>query len=228
MRFTWRMCAFVFLLFVPLPAWGNSINDIHTTMFAEYFSRKISAASILPVLSADEDELRQGKIPSLTVCIERAFVENVVYDRLLLVLSDVLFTRDQQGIHVRSYKKSYLSGNITKKDFFDSLRKNMSHFDISELELKNGKVMVKGVYEKKLMFKMRALVRLTGKYVMEKGGAAKIRFDDSTNDNVLISAADVGRAIADAAPVLSFRKFFSTPEISEVRVDHDMVWFSAK
>ncbi|NLA91399.1 MAG: hypothetical protein GX843_07190, partial [Synergistaceae bacterium] len=53
-------------------------------------------------------------------------------------------------------------------------------------------------------------------------------FDSSTNDNPFVSAADVGKAVAKAAPGLNFSNFFSSPQVTEVRVDHDMVWFSAK
>jgi hypothetical protein len=34
--------------------------------------------------------------------------------------------------------------------------------------------------------------------------------------------------VAKAAPVLSFTEFFASPKVEEVRVGHDMVWFSAK
>ena len=222
-----------FLFFVPVffavflagPAAASSVEE---DLFARYFSERIKAETVLPVLSATEEELRRGTVPTLTVCLERAENGGVVYDRLLLVLSDVLFTRSGDGIRVLSYRDSRLSGTILKKDFLARVRRKMPHYALSELELKDGKVMVFGAYRRKGTFSMNALIRLTGQYVIDGAGKAMIRFDDSTNDNPFISAADVGRAVAKAAPVLSFTEFFASPKVEEVRVGHDMVWFSAK
>ena len=207
------------------PGEGSTMEE---ALFARYFSERIRAESVLPVVSATEEDLRRGAVPTLTVCLERADIGGVVYDRLLLVLSDVLFTRSGDGIRVHSYRGSRLSGSILKKDFLSRLQEKMPHYSVSELELKDGKVMVFGAYRRKGTFRMNALVRLTGQYVIDGVGTALIRFDDSTNDNPFISAADVGRAVAKAAPVLSFSDFFASPKVTEVRVGHDMVWFSAK
>ncbi|MBL3539288.1 hypothetical protein [Aminivibrio sp.] len=222
-----------FLFFVPVllavflacPAGASAVED---DLFARYFSERIRAESVLPVVTATEEELRRGSVPTLTVCLERADIGGVVYDRLLLVLSDVLFTRSGDGIRVHSYSESRLSGNILKKDFLARLQQKMPHYAISELELKDGKVMVFGAYRRKGTFTMNALIRLTGQYVIDGDGKALVRFDDSTNDNPFISAIDVGRAVAKAAPVISFSDFFASPKVTEVRVGHDMVWFSAK
>ena len=210
------------------PALGGALMDEHGRLFTAYFSAKIQAASILPVLTGDEEDLRSGRVPNLTLCVEKAAVEGVVYETLLIVLEDVFFSTDARGIHVHSFKTARVTGTLGKKDFLQSLNRNMPHFAVSELDLKDGTVTVKGVYEKKLMFKVRALMRFTGKYVVEKSGAAKIRFDESSNDNAMVSARDVGRAVANASPAINFQKFFVRPAVEEVRVDHDMVWFSAR
>lgn len=227
------MCRRCFLFSVPVllavflagPAAGSAVEE---ALFARYFSERIQAESVLPVISATEEELRRGAVPALTVCLERADIGGVVYDRLLLVLPDVLFTRSGDGIRILSYRESRLSGSILKKDFLARLQQKMPHYAVSELELKDGKVMVFGAYRRKGTFRMNALIRLTGQYVIDGAGTALIRFDDSTNDNPFISASDVGRAVAKAAPVLSFSDFFASPKVTEVRVGHDMVWFYAK
>jgi hypothetical protein len=223
----WFLFAFLALLPVFFVGTGEA-SSAEEEFFSRYFQERIKAESVLAVVSATEEELGRGSVPGLTVCVERAPVAGVVYDRLLLVLSDVLFTRGSDGIRIHSYRESRLSGSILKKDFLAQLQKKMPHYAVSELELKDGKVMVFGAYRRKGTFRMNALIRLTGQYVIDGGGTAKIRFDESTNDNPFISAADVGRAVAKAAPVLSFSSFFSTPKVGEVRVGHDMVWFSAK
>ncbi len=82
---------FLLLLFSPGPGSGE---ETHESLFTRYFEGKVNAGSVLSVLSADEESLRRGNIPSLTVCIENAVVEGVTYDRLLLVLTDVYFTVD--------------------------------------------------------------------------------------------------------------------------------------
>ncbi len=220
-------CLLLFLVWAS-SAQAESLKEAYGPKISEYFSEKIPSKSILPVLEGTEEELRSGKIPKLTLCIEDAPVEGVLYDRLLLVLRDVLFTVDAGGVHLHSYSECTLSGSIPGVSFRETLEKNMPRFTFTELELQNGTVMVKGVYERKMTFTVRALLRLRGKYVIEKNGKATIRFDESTNDNALISAADVGRALAKAAPVLSFSSFFGKPSVTEVRVDHGMVWFSAK
>ena len=227
------MCRKGFLLVVPVLlavflAWPAAASSVEEELFSRYFSERVRAESVLPVVSATEEELRRGAVPTLTVCLERAEIGGVAYDRLLLVLSDVLFTRSEDGIRILSYRDSRLSGTILKKDFLARLQQKMPHYAVSELELKDGKVMVFGAYRRKGTFSMNALIRLTGQYVVGKDGTASIRFDDSTNDNALVSAADVARAAAKAAPVISFRNFFAAPRVWEVRVDHDMVWFSAK
>lgn len=92
------MCRRCFLFSVPVllavflagPAAGSAVEE---ALFARYFSERIQAESVLPVISATEEELRRGAVPALTVCLERADIGGVVYDRLLLVLPDVLFTR---------------------------------------------------------------------------------------------------------------------------------------
>lgn len=224
-KFLAAAAVFLLTFFLPGPVSGE---ETYESLFTRYFEGRIDAGSVLAVLSADEENLRRGNVPSLTVCIENAAVEGVAYDRLLLVLTDVYFTVDGGGVRIHSYSESRLSGSILKKDFLARLKKNMPHYAVSELELKDGRVMMKGVYERKGLFKLRALIRLTGQYVVGKDGIASIRFDDSTNDNPMVSAADVGRAAAKAAPVISFRNFFAAPRVWEVRVDHDMVWFSAK
>jgi hypothetical protein len=212
-------------VFLACPAAASSVEE---GLFTRYFSERVRAESVLPVVSATEEELRRGAVPTLTVCLERAEIGGVAYDRLLLVLSDVLFTSSGDGIRILSYRDSRLSGTILKKDFLARLQQKMPHYAVSELELKDGKVMVFGAYRRKGTFSMNALIRLTGQYVINGAGKALIRFDDSTNDNPFISAADVGRAVAKAAPVLSFSDFFASPKVTEVRVGHDMVWFSAK
>jgi hypothetical protein len=75
-----------FAVFLAGPAAASSVEE---DLFARYFSERIKAETVLPVLSATEDELRRGAVPTLTVCLERAENGGVVYDRLLLVLSDV-------------------------------------------------------------------------------------------------------------------------------------------
>lgn len=224
-----RKILFLFLALIVLaPACEAHAEDGYTALFTRYFAEKIKAESILPVISAGEDDLRRGRIPNLTVCIEGAPVGGVVYERLLLVLTDVLFTRDQNGVKILSHRETKLSGNITKGEFLATLKRGMPHFAVSELSLKDGAVTVKGVYEKKLTFRMRALIRCTGRYVTDKRGVAKIRFDEATNDNPLLSARDISASLAKAAPILSFSSFYVQPRVDEVRVDHDMVWFSAR
>ena len=222
---------FFFLLFFFLwtgCASAEPLSEAYAPLFARYFTEKIPSGQILPVFEGTEEELRSGKIPGLTLCVENAPVGDVLYDRLLLVLKNVLFTVDGGGVHLHSYSDYKLSGSIPVDSFRNTLEKNMPRFTVSELELQNGTVMIKGVYERKATFTLRALMRLRGKYVIEKDGKSTIRFDESTNDNAMISAADVGRALAKAAPVLSFSAFFGKPSVTEVRVDHGMVWFSAK
>ncbi len=224
-----RLLSLLVLFLLPaFPATAEPLQEAYIPLFAKYFSEKIPSKSILPVIDGTEEELRSGKIPLLTLCVEDAAVEGVLYDRLLLVLKDVLFSSDDQGVRLHSYSGYKLTGSIPGESFRDSLEKNMPRFTVTEQELQDGTVMVKGVYERKMTFTIRALLRLRGKYVIEKNGMATIRFDESTNDNALISAADVGRALAKAAPVLDFSSFFGKPSVTEVRVDHGMIWFSAK
>ncbi len=223
-----RLLSLLVLLFLPFSAGAEPLQEAYIPLFAEYFSEKIPSKSVLPVIEGTEEELRSGKIPLLTLCVEDASVEGVLYDRLLLVLKDVLFSVDKGGVRLHSYSGYKLSGSIPGSSFRSTLEKNMPRFTLTELELQGGTVMVKGVYERKMTFTIRALLRLKGKYVIEKDGKATIRFDESTNDNALISAADVGRALAKAAPVLSFSSFFGKPSVTEVRVDHGMIWFSGK
>lgn len=223
-----RLLSLLLLLLLTFPAAAEPLQEAYIPLFAEYFSEKIPSKSVLPVIEGTEEELRSGKIPLLTLCVEDAVVEGVLYDKLLLVLKDVLFSADKEGVRLHSYSGYKLSGSIPGTSFQDSLEKNMPRFTVTEQELLNGTVMVKGVYERKMTFTVRALLRLTGKYVIEKNGSATIRFDESTNDNALISAADVGHALAKAAPVLNFSSFFGKPSVTEVRVDHGMIWFSAK
>jgi len=217
----------LFLLLLASAAWGSSMQE-YEARFTKYFSDRIYANSILPVISASEDDLRRGKVPRLSVCIEDAVVDGVLYDRLLLVMEDVLFTSPARGIGIHSHGACALSGTISRESFQRTLSKRMPHFAVSEVLLKDGEVTVRGVYDRRLTFRIRALMRFTGSYVIEGNGRAIIRFDDSTNDNPLINPLDVGRAMANAAPVLSFKNFFGELSVREVRVDHDMVWFSAK
>lgn len=223
-----RLLSLLLLLLLAFPAAAEPLQEAYIPLFTEYFSGKIPSKSVLPVIDGTEEELRSGKIPLLTLCVEDALVEGVLYDKLLLVLKDVLFSADNGGVRLHSYSGYKLSGSIPGASFRDSLEKNMPRFTVTEQELQNGTIMVKGVYERKMTFTVRALLRLRGKYVIEKNGKATIRFDESTNDNALISAADVGRALAKAAPVLNFSSFFGKPSVTEVRVDHGMIWFSAK
>ena len=218
-------CCLSAILLLPRPVSGS---EDYTELFSRYFSGKIKAESVLAVLSAENDDLRRGAIPNLTVCIEKAPIGDVTYERLLLVLTDVLFTWDGHRLNILSHREAKLSGNIARSEFLASLKRNMPHFAVSELSLKDGAVTVKGVYEKKLTFRMRALVRCTGRYVTDKRGVAKIRFDEATNDNPMLSARDISESLAKASPILSFASFYVQPKVTEVRVDHDMVWFSAK
>jgi len=220
--------SWMLLLLLASAGWGSSLVTDYEARFTKYFSDKIQARSVLSVIMASEDELRRGKVPTLNLCIEDAIVEGVRYDRLLLVMHDVLFTSAARGIVVHSHGESLLSGGISKKTFQKTLSEGMAHFAVSELELRNGSVMVKGVYDRRLTFRVRALMRFTGSYVIDGEGVAKVRFDDATNDNPAISSLDVARAMANAASVLSFRNFFGAPLVREVMVDHDMVWFSAR
>jgi hypothetical protein len=218
---------FLLLLLVASAARGNVMRD-YEARFTKYFMDRVQAKSILPVLSASEDDLRRGKVPKLTVCIDEAVVEGVLYDRLLLVMDDVLFTLPARGLGIHSHGECALTGSISKESFLKTLSGRMPHFAVSDLRLKDGEVTVKGVYDRRFTFRVRALMRFTGSYVIERTGRAIIRFDDSTNDNPLINPLDVGRAMANASPVLSFENFFGQTSVREVRVDHDMVWFSAK
>ena len=220
--------SWMLLLLLASAGWGSSLVTDYEARFTKYFSDKIQARSVLAVIMASEDELRRGKVPTLNLCIEDAVIEGVRYDRLLLVMHDVLFTSAARGIVVHSHGESFLSGGISKETFLKTLSEGMAHFAVSELELRNGSVMVKGVYDRRLTFRVRALMRFTGSYVIDGEGVAKVRFDDATNDNPAISSLDVARAMANAASVLSFRNFFGAPLVREVLVDHDMVWFSAR
>ena len=218
----------VLLLFFASAGWASSLIADYEARFTKYFTDRIQARSVLSVIKASEDELRRGKIPTLNLCIEDAVVEGVRYDRLLLVMHDVLFTSAARGIVVHSHGESHLSGGISKETFLKTLSEGMPHFAVSELALRNGSVMIKGVYERRLTFKVRALMRFTGSYVIDGDGVARVRFDDASNDNPAISTLDVAKAMANAASVLSFRVFFGAPLVREVLVDHDMVWFSAR
>jgi len=229
MTFWRRLFAGSFLLLLGASAcWGNQLVREFEARFTKYFADRIQAKSVLAVIMGSEDELRRGKMPTLNLCIENALFEGVRYDRLLLVMYDVLFTSAARGIVIHSHGESRLSGGISKESFLKTLSEGMPHFAVSELELRNGKVMVKGVYERRLTFRVRALMRFTGAYVIGGDGVAKVRFDDATNDNPAISTLDVARALANAASVLSFGNFFGAPALREVLVDHDMVWFSAE
>lgn len=221
-RLFWAV--FILLAFLSPDARGD---DTPEDMFARYFSEKIKAESILAVVNASQEDLARGSVPSLTVCIERAPVGGAVYDRLLLTLSGVLFTRAGREVKLHSYSGAKLSGTILKKDFLKTLEKNMPRYSVTSLELKDGRVNMLGAYRRKATVKMHALIRLSGQYVIA-AGAGTLKFDSSTNDNPFVSAADVGRAVARAAPALNFSDFFTSPKVEEVRVDHDMVWFSAK
>ena len=222
---TWRrVSVFIFLVLFPSVVWADeSLEDL----FSRYFSEKIKAESVLAVVSASDEELRRGSIPGLTVCIERATVAGAVYDRLLLTLSDVLFTRKGEEVKIHSYGGAKLSGTALKKDFLEALKKNMPRYEVKTLELKGGRVTLLGVYKRKATLRMHALIRLSGQYVIT-GGAGILKFDSSTNDNPFVSAADVGRAVAKAAPGLNFSNFYASPRVTEIRVDHDMIWFTAK
>ena len=226
----WKRAFFscLFLLLFASAGCGNSLVKEYETRFTKYFTDRIQARSMLSVIVASEDELRRGKVTTLNLCIEDAVIEGVRYDRLLLVMHDVLFTSAARGIVVHSHGESLLSGGISKETFLKTLSEGMPHFAVSELSLRNGSVMVKGVYERRLTFKVRALMRFTGSYVIDGDGVARVRFDDASNDNPAISTLDVAKAMSNAAPVLSFRDFFGAPIVREVLVDHDMVWFSAR
>ena len=215
---------FLLLLLFSSPSRGE---DSLEELFGRYFAERIRAESVLAVISAPEEDLRRGSIPSLTICIERAVVAGALYDRMLLTLSDVLFTRRGQDVKIHSYTGSKLSGSLLKKDFLGALQKNMPRYTLKSLELKGGRVNMLGAYRRKATLRMNALIRLSGQYVIT-GGVGTLKFDSSTNDNPFVSAADVGKAVAKAAPGLNFSNFFSSPKVTEVRVDHDMVWFSAK
>lgn len=223
-----KLLALVFCLSAVITAGPVSAGQEEEDLFSRYFADKIKAESVLAVVSASDEELRRGAVPSLTICIERASVGGALYDRILLVLKDVLFSRTADTLRVHSYSGSRLSGTILKKDFQALLGKRMAHYSLKELELKDGKVMTLGVYQRKGSVKMRATIRLKGPYVIDGAGTAKIRFHESTNDNPFVSAADVGRAVAKGAPVLSFSDFFIPKKLTEVRVDHDMIWFEAR
>jgi len=87
------MCRKGFLLVVPVLlavflAWPAAASSVEEELFSRYFSERVRAESVLPVVSATEEELRRGAVPTLTVCLERAEIGGVAYDRLLLVLSD--------------------------------------------------------------------------------------------------------------------------------------------
>ncbi len=223
---TKRLLAAIIILagLIPSGAWADETLE---DLFGRYFTGKIKAESILAVVTASEDEIRRGTIPSLTICIERSTVADAVYDRMLLTLSDVLFTRKGQEVKIHSYQETRLSGTILKKDFLEALKKNMARYSVTSLELKEGRVNMLGAYRRKAALRMNALIRLSGQYVIT-GGVGTLKFDSSTNDNPFVSAADVGRAVAKAAPGLNFSNFFSSPKVTEVRVDHDMIWFSAQ
>ena len=163
-----RLLSLLFLLILPFAAAAEPLQEAYIPLFAEYFSEKIPSKSVLPVIDGTEEELRSGKIPLLTLCVEDAAVEGVLYDKLLLALKDVLFTADEGGVRLHSYSGYKLSGSIPGASFQNSLEKNMPRFTVTEQELLNGTVMVKGVYERKMTFTVRALLRLRGKYVIEK------------------------------------------------------------
>lgn len=223
-----KFLSFLFCLLVMFsaaPAWSGEAEE---ELFSRYFAERIKAESVLAVVSASDEELRRGAVPSLTICIERAPVGGALYDRILLVLKDVLFSRTADSVRVHSYTGSRLSGTILKKDFQAQLKKNMARYNLKELELKDGKIMTLGAYQGKGSIRMKATIRLKGAYVIDGAGTARIRFDESTNDNPFISAADVGRSVAKAAPVLTFNDFFIPKKLTEVRVDHDMIWFEAR
>ena len=118
-KFLAAAAVFLLTFFLPGPVSGE---ETYESLFTRYFEGKIDAGSVLAVLSADEENLRRGNVPSLTVCIENAAVEGVAYDRLLLVLTDVYFTVDGGGVRIHSYSESRLSGSILKKDFLARLK----------------------------------------------------------------------------------------------------------
>lgn len=208
-------------------ACGETLLKEHEALFTKYFSDRIRAGSVLPVIMATEDDLRRGVIPTLNLCLEDAVIEGVHFDRLLLVMRDVLFTAPARGIVIHSHGDSHLSGGISKESFLSTLSEVMPRFAVSDLDLNGGKVMIKGVYERKMTFKVRALMRFTGAYSIDADGAAKVRFHEATNDNPAVSSSDVAKALANAASPLSFKDFFGAPVVREVLVDHDMVWFTA-
>jgi len=218
----------LFVLSLAAAGYCEPLAAQYEPLFVKYFSDKILAKSVLPVIMATDDELRRGKIPTLNLCLEDAEIEGVRFDRLLLVMRDVLFTAPARGVVIHSHGESSLSGGVSKETFLANLSAGMPHFAVSELELKDGRVMIKGVYDRRLTFRVRALMRFTGAYVIDGEGAAKIKFVDATNDNPAISTLDVGRAISAAATPLSFVNFFGATRVKEVLVDHDMVWFSAE
>ena len=177
-------------------------------------------------VTASEDELRRGKIPTLNLCIEDAVVEGVRYDRLLLVMHDVLFTSAARGIVVHSHGESHLSGGISKETFLKTLSEGMPHFAVSELALRTGSVMIKGVYERRLTFKVRALMRFTGSYVIDGDGVARVRFDDARTTRQ--SARSMWQRRWRMQRPCSPSGIFRSSLVREVLVDHDMVWFSAR
>ncbi len=215
------------LALLAASAFGEALVKEHEALFTKYFKDRIKAESVLPVIMATEDDLRRGVVPTLNLCLEEAVIDGVCFDRMLLVMRDVLYTTPSRGLVIHSHGESHLSGGISKESFMATLSEGMPRFEVSELELSDGIVMIKGVYERRMTFKIRALMRFKGSYVIDKDGAAKIAFFEATNDNPAVSSSDVAKALANAASPLSFKDFFGAPVVREVLVDHDMVWFTA-
>lgn len=225
-KFKLFFSAIAITVLIAAPAWALDALQ-WGDQFAEAFRSSFRGSNNLTASVDPKDNgLNSGRAQKVFLFISGAVVNGLRYERLTVELRDVSFTVSGGGLLITSIGSSAASGNIAAEDLAESILPKYPRLTKSTLNLIGDRVNISGVYIRQSTFPLRATMHFWGHYVVHNG-VASLQIDDSRNDNALVSARDVGRAICDAAPQISFQGQIVTPKITSVKISKEMVWVKA-